>query len=111
MRCCTRGTHNSAFAELCATQRAAPLNTIAPCVHDSENEGLSVRCSCALSGTGDTFPVGCAFDTAIIHASSFAANPDSHDPRFSSPCGVYEAHCGLANIDMSWGHDEYMAQV
>ena len=60
---------------------------------------------------GDTFPVGCAFDPACIHAASFAANPDARDARFSTPCGVYSPHCGLAAVDMSWGHDEYMAQV
>jgi len=25
--------------------------------------------------------------------------------------GVYEEGCGLSNIDMSWGHDEYLYHV
>jgi inositol oxygenase len=60
---------------------------------------------------GDTFPVGCAFDPAIIHAASFASNPDASDARYASACGVYAPGCGLSAVDMSWGHDEYMAQV
>ena len=60
---------------------------------------------------GDTFPVGCAFDPAIIHYASFAANPDTQDSRYTTPCGVYSPGCGLSRVLMSWGHDEYMAQV
>src|SRR5213079_2247899 len=26
-------------------------------------------------------------------------------------CGVYEDHCGLDKVDLSWGHDEYLYQV
>ena len=26
-------------------------------------------------------------------------------------CGIYEAGCGLANVRLSWGHDEYMYHV
>ena len=55
--------------------------------------------------------MGCAFDPAIIHHASFAANPDSRDGRYSTPHGVYAPHCGLSAVRMSWGHDEYMAQV
>ena len=60
---------------------------------------------------GDTFPVGCAFDPAIIHHASFAANPDMNDARYATPCGVYAPGCGLSRVTMSWGHDEYMARV
>ncbi len=63
------------------------------------------------SVVGDTFPVGCAFDPAIVHSASFAANPDSAEPRYASPCGVYAPNCGLGAVEMSWGHDEYMALV
>jgi inositol oxygenase len=60
---------------------------------------------------GDTFPVGCAFSSRIVYPEFFADNPDSNDPRFQSPCGIYEANCGLGNVHMSWGHDEYLYQV
>jgi inositol oxygenase len=29
----------------------------------------------------------------------------------SSPCGIYEPGCGLDQIHLSWGHDEYLYQV
>ncbi|KAF4122282.1 inositol oxygenase [Geosmithia morbida] len=60
---------------------------------------------------GDTFPVGCAFDRRIIYPDTFAGNPDSHDPVYSSEYGVYAPHCGLDNVMLSWGHDEYLYHV
>jgi hypothetical protein len=30
---------------------------------------------------------------------------------FSTKYGVYKTNCGLENVMMSWGHDEYMYQV
>jgi inositol oxygenase len=60
---------------------------------------------------GDTYPVGCAFSERIVYAEFLAGNPDSADPRFKSQCGVYEAGCGLRNVNLSWGHDEYLYHV
>ena len=60
---------------------------------------------------GDTFPVGCAFSEKIVYPEYFAGNPDVLDDRLNSRLGVYEAGCGLRNIDLSWGHDEYLYQV
>ncbi|TQV93816.1 hypothetical protein V2A60_004021 [Cordyceps javanica] len=61
---------------------------------------------------GDTFPVGCAFDPRIVlAASTFAANPDSRDPVYATPLGVYAPGCGLDNVMLSWGHDEYLYHV
>jgi inositol oxygenase len=60
---------------------------------------------------GDTFPVGCRFSESIVYPEFFADNPDINDERFQSELGVYSAACGLRNIDMSWGHDEYLYQV
>jgi len=60
---------------------------------------------------GDIFPVGCAFSPSIVFPQHFKHNPDTSDPRFSSPQGVYGSHCSLNNVHMSWGHDEYMYQV
>src|SRR5262245_51707047 len=56
---------------------------------------------------GDTFPVGCAFSSRIVYPEFLRDNPDDADPRFRSPCGVYQAGCGLRNVHLSWGHDEY----
>jgi len=60
---------------------------------------------------GDTFPVGCAFSEKIVYAEFFDANPDSTDPKYSTKYGVYSPNCGLENVTMSWGHDEYLYQV
>jgi inositol oxygenase len=61
---------------------------------------------------GDTFPVGCAFDDKIIYGTkSFAANPDSQNPIYSTKYGIYTPGCGLENVMLSWGHDEYLYHV
>ncbi len=61
---------------------------------------------------GDTFPVGCAFDEErIVYPGSFAANPDSRDPIYTTRDGIYTAGCGLDNVMLSWGHDEYLYHV
>lgn len=61
---------------------------------------------------GDTFPVGCAFDDKIIYGDkSFAANPDSNDDIYSTKHGIYTPGCGLDNVMLSWGHDEYLYHI
>ncbi|KAI1170985.1 DUF706-domain-containing protein [Nemania sp. FL0916] len=60
---------------------------------------------------GDTFPVGCAFDERIIYPGSFVDNPDTKDPVYSTKYGIYSPGCGLDNIMLSWGHDEYLYNV
>ncbi len=60
---------------------------------------------------GDTFPVGCAHSNRIVFPEFFKDNPDSGNPAYNSKLGVYEAGCGLRNVHMSWGHDEYVYQM
>lgn len=60
---------------------------------------------------GDTFPVGCRFSERIVYSEYFSQNPDSRDPRYNTRLGVYREGCGLRNILMSWGHDEYLYHV
>jgi inositol oxygenase len=60
---------------------------------------------------GDTFPVGCRFSDRIVYSEFFDANPDHHDERYNSRLGVYEENCGLRNVIMSWGHDEYLYHI
>lgn len=60
---------------------------------------------------GDTFPVGCAFSGKIVYPEFFDSNPDARDPRYNTRYGVYEPGCGLDNVQLSWGHDEYMYQI
>ncbi|KAM6301745.1 inositol oxygenase [Podargus strigoides] len=61
---------------------------------------------------GDTFPVGCKVQKSVVFGdSTFHDNPDTRDPRYSTEYGMYQPHCGLENVLMSWGHDEYMYRV
>jgi len=60
---------------------------------------------------GDTFPVGCAHSDKIVYPEFFALNPDSTNPKYNTKLGVYEEGCGLRNVTMSWGHDEYVYQM
>lgn len=59
---------------------------------------------CCRSTVGDTFPVGCAFSSACVFPQTFAQNPDSAHPVYSTECGVYTRNCGLDRVKMSWGH-------
>ncbi len=60
---------------------------------------------------GDTFPVGCKFSDKIVYSEYFKKNPDYEDNRYNSYYGVYYKNCGLRNIHMSWGHDEYLYHI
>ncbi len=60
---------------------------------------------------GDTFPVGCQHSDKIVYPEYFESNPDSKDERYNTKFGVYEPNCGLRNVHMSWGHDEYLYQM
>jgi inositol oxygenase len=60
---------------------------------------------------GDTFPVGCAWSDKIVFPEFFAANPDAQVPEYQTRLGVYKEGCGLRNVDLSWGHDEYLYHV
>jgi inositol oxygenase len=60
---------------------------------------------------GDTFPVGCAWSDQIVFPEYFAANPDRQVPEYQTECGIYEPHCGLDRVLLSWGHDEYIYRV
>lgn len=60
---------------------------------------------------GDTFPTGCRWNEKIVYHEYFAWNPDASIPEYQTENGVYEPHCGLDNVVMSYGHDEYLYQV
>ncbi len=60
---------------------------------------------------GDTFPVGCAYSDKIVYPEFFKNNPDYTNPDYNTKYGVYEKGCGLRNVDISWGHDEYIYQI
>src|SRR5262249_249999 len=41
----------------------------------------------------------------------FADNPDANESKYQTRLGLYEEGCGLDNVFLSWGHDEYIYQV
>ncbi|XP_027710202.1 inositol oxygenase isoform X2 [Vombatus ursinus] len=47
----------------------------------------------------------------LVMAGEPQDNPDTKDPRYCTDYGMYEPHCGLENVLMSWGHDEYMYRM
>jgi inositol oxygenase len=57
---------------------------------------------------GDTFPTGCPYSSKIVFSEFFAANPDLSRAEFQTGTGIYAEGCGLSNVHMSWGHDEYL---
>jgi len=57
---------------------------------------------------GDSYPVGCAFSDKIVFSEYFADNADHHNPLYNTKYGIYEPNCGLDNVHMTWGHDEYI---
>lgn len=60
---------------------------------------------------GDTFPVGCRFSEKIVFPEFFSDNPDSQVAEYQTTSGIYEPGCGLDNVLLSWGHDEYLYHV
>src|ERR1700720_777335 len=60
---------------------------------------------------GDTFPVGCAYSDKIVFPEFFRDNPDAKVPAYQTKHGIYSENCGLNNVELSWGHDEYMYHV
>lgn len=60
---------------------------------------------------GDTFPVGCRFSDRIVYHDAFRGNPDMHVPEYQTELGIYQQHCGLDQVLLSWGHDEYLYHV
>ncbi len=60
---------------------------------------------------GDTFPTGCPYSPRIVYSEFFALNPDSRREELQTGTGIYAPNCGLANVHMSWGHDEYLYRI
>lgn len=60
---------------------------------------------------GDTFPVGCAFSDKIVYPEFFKDNPDYDHEVYGTKLGIYEPNCGLDNVHLSWGHDEYLYHI
>ena len=47
----------------------------------------------------------------VLFFQYFALNPDYNNPAYNTKYGMYSEACGLENVLMSWGHDDYMYLV
>ena len=65
---------------------------------------------------GDTWVVGCALPSGaarpgVVFPEFSELNPDAKDPRYTTPCGMYAAGCGIDALRFAYGHDEYLYQM
>ena len=61
---------------------------------------------------GDTYPTGCPISKHVVYSDYFKDNPDVHNDAFNESIhGIYEPNCGLSEVIMTWGHDEYMYRI
>ena len=60
---------------------------------------------------GDTYPLGCKIAENIVYRDTFENCPDQKNELFKSKYGIYEKNCGIGNLRMSFGHDEYLYRV
>ena len=60
---------------------------------------------------GDTFVVGCEHPREVVFPDLFEGNPDTRNLAYKGKYGMYEHGCGLDELLMAWGHDEYMYRV
>jgi len=59
------------------------------------------------SVTGDTFVVGCKLPSSLVYYN----HTENHPDRNNTLLGIYDKFCGLDNLHLSFGHDEYLYQV
>ena len=56
---------------------------------------------------GDTFVVGCKLPKSIVYYDCIK----EHSDKNNTLNGIYKEGCGLDNLYLSYGHDEYLYQV
>ncbi|MBL8216628.1 MAG: inositol oxygenase [Bryobacterales bacterium] len=102
--------HNMQTAEACRRDGRPRWFILAGLLHDL-GKVLCLYGEPQWAVVGDTFPVGCAWSDKIVYREYFRDNPDGQKPELQTRLGVYSEGCGLGNVDMSFGHDEYLYQV
>ena len=64
---------------------------------------------------GDTYVLGCDFPRggkdSIVYRESLDQCPDVGVEKYGGKCGVYSEGCGLSELVLAYGHDEYLYQV
>ena len=56
---------------------------------------------------GDTFVVGCRIPGTVVYYEETKNHPDFNSNVF----GIYNKYCGIDNLHLSYGHDEYLYEV
>jgi inositol oxygenase len=65
----------------------------------------------SIAVVGDTYVVGCEFPESIVYYDTMKANPDMTHEIYSTPNGIYKPGCGIENLKLTFGHDEYLYRV
>jgi len=60
------------------------------------------------SVVGDTYVAGCEYPKSIVYYDTLKGSPDFDK---YDKLGIYKYGCGLDNIYITYGHDEYLYQV
>jgi len=60
---------------------------------------------------GDVFVVGCALPDTCVYPEFNELNPDMQNENYNTTTGIYKEGCGIDNVNLAWGHDEYLYQV
>ena len=60
---------------------------------------------------GDVFVVGCKLPDSCVYPEFNSLNPDMQNEKYNTTLGIYETGCGIDEVDLAWGHDEYLYQV
>ena len=60
---------------------------------------------------GDVFVVGCSLPKSCVFPEFNKLNPDMENEKYNTQNGIYQDKCGLDNLTLAWGHDEYLFQV
>lgn len=102
--------HNFQTSEACRRDNRPDWFVLAGFMHDL-GKVLCLFGEPQWTVVGDTFPVGCAWSDKIVFHEFFADNPDAKVRELQTKLGVYSEGCGLDNVDLSFGHDEYLYHV
>lgn len=60
---------------------------------------------------GDTYVVGAEFPKSIVYYDTLKDNDDFNNPMYNDINGVYKEGCGLKELKITFGHDEYLYLV
>jgi inositol oxygenase len=74
--------------------------------YGTEEDGQTMTSQWGL--VGDTFVVGAKIPDTVVYPDLNVLNPDMSSDLYSSNLGMYKECCGIDNLLLSYGHDEYM---